>query len=157
MNLRKLPELLARITEIFERSGAKRHAQGLKALEQVLAEEIAQHGNEAFEAIRRRLETTHSRSKSSRPSSRSKRSVEEYVARLTSLPGETGLEELIHEFEAASFKKVDLDRIAHCYAKGPSKYRSKADAIRDIRQRFIQSARARGELEYLDKKKVTPW
>ena len=79
------------------------------------------------------------------------------MARLESLKGETSLKEFIREFEARAFKKADLDKIAHRFAKGPSKYKSKADAIRDIEQRFRQSARARGELEYLEKKKVTPW
>jgi hypothetical protein len=156
MSLKKLPELLARIAEIFERSGAKHQAAGVRELKDVLAEEIANFGEDAIVVVMDRLEL-YSRPKKRVPGDRARASIEEYVARLESLAGEASLRELVGEFQGKSFKKTDLDKIAQRYAKGPSKYRNKAEAIQDIERRFLQRARAKNELEYLERKKVTPW
>jgi hypothetical protein len=155
MNLIQLPRLLGRIAEIFERSGAKRQADGIRALKDVLSEEIASSGDAALATVQSRL-VAHSQSKK-RSARRPKIAVEEYVARLESLSSDADLKELLREFETGAFKKADLDEIAHLYAKGPSRYKSKAEAIRDIERRFVQRARAANELEYLEKHKVTPW
>src|SRR5438552_4051255 len=107
MNLIQLPKLLARIAEIFEHSGAKRQADGIRALKDVLAEEIASSGDAALATVQSRLAA---RSQSKKQSARRpKISVEEYVARLESLSADTGLNELLREFESGAFKKADLD------------------------------------------------
>lgn len=156
MNVSQLPGLLARIAEIFERSGAKRQADGIRILKDVLGEEIASSGDAALANMQNRLRSL-SQAKRKGPGRRPSVFVEDYVARLESLTTGAALDELVRELETAAFKKTDLDSIAHRYAKGPTRYKSKAEAIRDIERRFAQRARAANELEYLEKKKVTPW
>ena len=154
-NVSKLPELLARIAEIFERSGAKRQADGVRALRDVLVEEIACSGEATIGVVRARLAAHRQPKKGA--TSRSTLSIDEYVARLESLQGDASLRELIQEFEAKTFRKADLDRIAHRFAKGAQKYKSKFEAIKEIERRFLQRTRSAKELEYLERKKVTPW
>jgi|RhiMethySRZTD1v2_1073278.scaffolds.fasta_scaffold07116_16 hypothetical protein len=156
MKVNKLPDLLARVAEILERSGAKRPAEGVRALGHVLAEEIANSGEEAIAVVRERL-AARSRPKENGKSERPRVSIEEYVARLDALQGEASLDVLVQEFLGKGFKKADVDKIAHRYAKGPAKYKSKMEAVKDIERRFLQRARAANELDYLEKKKVTPW
>jgi hypothetical protein len=155
MNLSRLPNLLARIAEIFERSGAKRQADNIRALQEVLAEEIEHSGDEALAVAQSRLAAS-ARSKKKTSYDSVPATVHDYVNRLESLAVRADLDGL-SEFKASAFKKSDLDRIAHLYAKGPSRYKTKTEAIRQIENRFFERARAKRELEYLEKNKVTPW
>jgi hypothetical protein len=64
---------------------------------------------------------------------------------------------MLRTFRSKKFKKAMLDQIAHRFAKGPLRYKTKEAAIKDIEQRASQRKRAANELDYLERKKVTPW
>jgi hypothetical protein len=161
---RQLRELLLRIARVAESFGAKGQAQAvdLRALAEVLGEEPASSVSEAFLQIRSRLAHFGKRRSSSpaRGTKKSKRStlpVEEYVRQLESAREESEIHPLLQAFRDRSFKKDELDKIAHRFAKGPEKYKTKAEAIEDIEERFFERRRSSNEIDFLEKKKVTPW
>jgi len=154
MDLNQLRDLLARISRIVDSSGGKRQAGDLRALADVLAEERAPSVEEAINQIRVRL--AHPPRKRPQPK-RPTLSVDEYVHKLEDAKDEADIYKLLQEFRDKAFKKAELDKIAHRFAKGPARYKSKGEAIVDIEGRFFQRKRTANEIKFLERKKVTPW
>jgi hypothetical protein len=155
-------DLLAQVARIADSLGARGEANDLRQLGDVLVEEAAASLTEAVTKIRSRLaQAPARRRRQANPAVRTQRqpqrptvSADEYVHMLECA---TDIHPLLEEFRDRAFKKVELDKIAHRFAKGPEKYRRKADAIEDIKDRFLQRKRSANEIDFLDRKKVTPW
>jgi hypothetical protein len=163
MNLRQLQNLLIRIARLADSVGGRGQAGDLRVLAEVLAEERVSSVTEAVVQIRSRLarsgrgrqadSPTRRRQQSGRPTI----SVDEYVRKLECAREDADIYPLLEAFRDKAFKKAELDKIAHRYAKGPVKYKRKADAIDDIEGRFFQRRRSANEIDFLERKKVTPW
>jgi hypothetical protein len=157
MDVNQLRKLLTRIAQIAERSGGKRQAEGLRALADVICEEGTTSAGDAINRIRARLAAPPASKKRPPKLQLPSPSIDDYVQQLQAVQGVSDLDDLVQGFRARSFKKAKLDEIAHQFAKGPKSYKNKEEAIRDIERRVSQRKRAANEIEYLERKKVTPW
>ena len=167
LGLREMRDLLACIAGIADSLGGKSQAGDFRALAEVLAEEPASSSSiaTAVVQIRTRLARvpTGRRRQSNSPARRKQQatpsavSVDEYVRKLEAATEVADISSMFQEFRDRSFRKAKLEQIAHRFAKGPGKYKSKDDAIEDIEGRFHQRRRAANEIDFLERKKVTPW
>jgi|GEM_PF-3743728 len=153
-----LHDLLWRIADIFEHGGAKPQAREIRDLANALAEESAATADEAISAIRDRLTKAQKpRGPSSGRPAPVTISVDEVVRQLNAATNEAQFRPIFVILKSGGARKALVEKVAHRYAKGPEKYRTKADALKDIEKRFIERSRAASELKYLEDRKVTPW